>query len=93
MEYWRQGPLPSDDRELMSIIQTDKKTWEKKIKAAVRRLFHVGDDGLLHQKRIDAERARVTEISDKRRAAGKQKPSKTAANVEQNVEQNGSKTN
>lgn len=69
MEYWRTGPLPNDDRELMAIVQTDKKTWDKEIKAAVRRFFQVGDDGLLHQKRVDAELAKAVQNVSKRRDA------------------------
>lgn len=69
MEYWRQGPLVDDDNELAAIVKMDRKSWDRDVKSAMRRFFVPGDDGLLHQKRIDAERAKASELSDKRRAA------------------------
>lgn len=69
MEYWRNGPLPNDDAELIAILQTDKKTWERDLKQRVRSFFVVGEDGLLHQKRIDQERAKASENIAKKRGA------------------------
>ena len=68
MEYWRTGPLPDDDAELASIAKLDHHTWLAQA-PLLRRFFRRGADGLLHQKRADAERARTAEISAKRREA------------------------
>jgi len=57
LEYWRQGPLPDDADELAAIARADRKTWDKSIWPILKRYFHKEDDGLLHQKRADAERA------------------------------------
>ncbi|MDR3534004.1 MAG: DUF1376 domain-containing protein [Rhodopila sp.] len=73
MEYWRQGPLPDDDRELSSITKVDRKTWDKTVGPAVKRYFQKQEDGMLHQKRIDAERTKASEISQKRRNAVSQR--------------------
>ena len=87
MEYWRQGPLPDDDRELCAIVRLDRKLWDRGVGPAVRRFFHREDDGLLHQKRIDAERSKAVELSDKRRAAAQQRGSKPVTKDEANVQQ------
>lgn len=70
MHYWRNGPLPDDDEELASIAKADAKTW-KAIGRTIRRFFSHIDDGLLHQKRMDHERSRWAELSDRRSRAGK----------------------
>lgn len=72
MHYWRNGPLPDDNRILAGIARTERKVWERQIGPAVREFFTVRD-GRLHQKRIDAERAKSNDISEKRRAAANAK--------------------
>ena len=70
MHYWRNGPLPDDDRKLAHIARTEEKLW-KSVGPVVREFFTVNGDGTLHQKRMDCELQRWEEITDKRRAAGK----------------------
>jgi uncharacterized protein YdaU (DUF1376 family) len=82
--YWRNGPLRDDDDELSTIARVDRREWDK-VGRKVRRFFAVGDDGLLHQKRLDAERERAGNISAKRSAASAErwnraKPSSQDAN-------------
>jgi uncharacterized protein YdaU (DUF1376 family) len=83
MEYWKHGPLADDDAELATITGMDRKLWAKEVGPRIRRFFQVHDDGLLHQKRIDSERRRASEISEKRRAAAMQRGSKRVDNDEQ----------
>lgn len=78
MDYWRQGPLPDDDHELAAIARVDRKVWDNGIGRSIRRYFQLHDDGLLHQKRADAERGRALEISEKRRTAVSQRADRTA---------------
>jgi uncharacterized protein YdaU (DUF1376 family) len=70
MEYWRQGPLPDDDRALASIAKLDTRAWSKTVGPVIRRYF-TSRDGLLHHKRIEAERAKTATISEKRSNAAK----------------------
>lgn len=92
MEYWRNGPLMDDDSELIAILQTDKKTWDRDLAPAMRRFFKPHQDGLLHQKRIDEELAKALQLSSKRRAAALQKGSKSSANAHANGQQMSSKS-
>jgi len=69
MHYWCSGPLENDDAALANIARTDRKVWSKDVGPAVRRFFTIGEDGLLHQKRCDAEREKAASISEKRRTA------------------------
>jgi len=87
MEYWRRGPLPDDDKELAALALVDRKSWAKDIGQTVRRFFCLGDDGLLHQKRADNERARAVDLSDKRRAAANQRGNKMDIKLSSNDEQ------
>jgi uncharacterized protein YdaU (DUF1376 family) len=68
MHYWRNGPLPDDDRALAGIARVDRKTWISDTGPIVRQFF-TARDGLLNQKRVDLERAQAVSISDKRRNA------------------------
>lgn len=89
MEYWRQGPLPDNADELSAIVRADRKTWDKSIWPVLKRYFTLGDDGLLHQKRADEERANAYGLKAKRTAAAQarwnktteQEPCKTDANA------------
>lgn len=67
MDYWKNGPLPDDDGELAAIVKLDPKAWAA-ISGRIRKFFTRGSDGLLHQKRMDAEKSRSAELNDKRRA-------------------------
>ena len=68
MHYWRNGPLPDDDRALAGIARVDRKTWCSDTGPIVRAFFKP-ENGKLHQKRLDAERAEADEISAKKRDA------------------------
>jgi uncharacterized protein YdaU (DUF1376 family) len=70
MHYWRNGPLPNDDRKLAQIARTEDRAW-RSIGPVIREFFSVNGDGTLHQKRMDWELRRWTEISGKRSDAGK----------------------
>lgn len=89
IHYWTKGPLANDDRKLAGIARMAAKEWVEH-GPTVREFFYVGDDGLLHQKRADAELAKAALISSKRSDAarasheqrGKQPPSKPDANAD-----------
>jgi uncharacterized protein YdaU (DUF1376 family) len=83
MEYWRHGPLPDDDRELAAIVHIDRKTWDKEVGQSIRRFFQRQEDGLLHQKRIDTERSKTLQLSNKRREAVLQRRDRSPSNVDQ----------
>ena len=70
MHYWRNGPLPDDDRKLAHIARTDSVLW-KSVGPVIREFFTTNGDGTLRQKRMDWELRRWGEISGKRRDAGK----------------------
>jgi uncharacterized protein YdaU (DUF1376 family) len=82
MQYWKSGPLPDDDEELAGIAKMEVRAWSK-ISASIRRFFHVGEDGLLHQRRADAEREKASDISSKRRAAAMQRTDRKPADDKQ----------
>ena len=86
MEYWRQGPLANDPAELCVIAGVDRKIFDRTVWPRISRFFTLHSDGLLHQKRIDEERARAVELSEKRRASALQRfnkgPNKTPPNGE-----------
>lgn len=69
MDYWRNGPPPDDDEILAQIVKLDKAKWRKS-RGVLSRMFNV-ENGIWKHKRIDAEIIRATDISDKRKAAGK----------------------
>ena len=77
-DYWRSGPLPDSDEQLAAVTKVDIKEWRAKIGPVVRRFFSIGEDGLLHQKRADAEIERAGRISDARREAALKSHGKTA---------------
>ena len=85
-DYWRSGPLPDSDEQLAAVTKVDVKEWRTKIGPVVRRFFNIGEDGLLHQKRADAEIERAGRISDARRDAALHRHNKPA-----NPEQDASK--
>ncbi len=68
MRYWVDGCLPKDDRKLARIARMTPSQWSK-AKVGLKLFF----DSAGKQKRIDAELAKVSEISNKRKAAALQK--------------------
>jgi uncharacterized protein YdaU (DUF1376 family) len=70
MHHWRNGPLPDDDKSLAAIARTDLVLWAE-VGPVVRAFFNRDADGKLVQKRLMEERAKATDISAKREAAGK----------------------
>jgi uncharacterized protein YdaU (DUF1376 family) len=101
MHYWRTGPLPDDQEALASIVKLDPMAWTG-VWAKLSAFFTVNGDGTLHQKRMDCERQRWTELSEKRSDAGKlggagrhrSRPtaSKPQANAKQTLSKPDSKT-
>jgi uncharacterized protein YdaU (DUF1376 family) len=75
MHYWRNGPLPNDDRSLSGIARVDRKTWVGDTGPIVRRFFEERE-GKLHHKRIDRERQEAQDIADVKRAAARVRWSK-----------------
>jgi uncharacterized protein YdaU (DUF1376 family) len=82
-DYWRNGPLPDDDAVLAQVCRLTADAWSMH-QAVLRGFFTKADDGLLHQKRIDAEISkaqlnRAVSVSRAKKAAearwGKDAPS------------------
>lgn len=71
MHYWRKGPLPDDDTMLAAIARVPLDVWMTRMGRILRDFFEVQEDGLLHQKRADAERAKRAGVSADRAAAGR----------------------
>ena len=65
MHYWRKGELPDDDRQLSKITKLPLRTWCE-YRPTLQDFFY---DGWKH-KRIDAELARMMQVSAKRAIAG-----------------------
>lgn len=72
MHYWRNGPLPDDDRALAGIARVDRKTWAADTGPIVRAFF-TAQAGRLHQKRLDAERADADRNSATKREAAEKR--------------------
>jgi uncharacterized protein YdaU (DUF1376 family) len=70
MHYWKTGPLPDDPEALAAITRLDAKTWPS-VWGKLTGFFTTNGDGTLHQKRMDKEREHWTDLSEKRREAGK----------------------
>jgi uncharacterized protein YdaU (DUF1376 family) len=70
MHYWKTGPLPDDEEALAAITKLDAAAW-RGVWAKLGAFFTVNGDGTLHQKRMDSERERWEQLSEKRRVAGK----------------------
>lgn len=89
MHYWRNGPLPDDDAKLSGIARMTRDEWSE-ISATIREFFHL-ENGQLHQKRADDERAKAEQISSKRAGAARsmhmQRGSNCTANAPANAEQ------
>lgn len=76
MHYWASGSLPTDDPSLARIAGLTAKEWNKH-RTVIAKFF----DAQWRHSRIDEEIAKTTDISEKRRLAGKQRHSKSSANV------------
>lgn len=79
MEYWRNGGLPDNDRQLANIAKLSLAQW-KKMRPIIQGFFR---DGWRH-KRIDDELAHAAEVSNKRKAAAEEKHRQKAANASAN---------
>lgn len=91
LDYWKSGPLPDDDEQLAGVAKVDLREWKAKVGPVVRRFFAVADDGLLHQKRADAEIEKSGRISNARRDAALERHNRPAR-PPPNEEQDASKT-
>ncbi len=84
MNYWQNGGLPSDDRQLARIAKLTMREWRKS-RATLAAFFQ---DGWKH-KRVEAELAHTADIAAKRRAAAEEKHrlrrEKAAANAHANA--------
>ena len=65
MHYWRKGDLPDDDRQLSKITKLPLRTWCE-YRTTLQDFFY---EGWKH-KRIDAELAKMLQVSQKRAIAG-----------------------
>jgi uncharacterized protein YdaU (DUF1376 family) len=63
MDYWQNGKLPYDDRQLARIAKLTEREW-KRLRPILQAFFH---DGWRH-KRIDDELAHATKVSETRSA-------------------------
>ena len=93
-DYWRAGPLPDDHDTLARITKVERREWTAKVWPALAGYFAKGEDGRLHQKRLDAELERAGRISEARREAAfarhspRQQRSKPDANAHANASAN-----
>jgi uncharacterized protein YdaU (DUF1376 family) len=82
MHYWTTGGLPMDDAPLARIAGMTPAEWKKNRPTIA--AFFTAD---WKHKRIDAELAKATDISIKRRASAEQRHSKSNANADANAQQ------
>lgn len=64
MHYWRKGPLPNDAEQLANICRLSAEAWAINSRTILP-FFKIEEDGMLHQKRQDAEREKA--LNQKRR--------------------------
>jgi uncharacterized protein YdaU (DUF1376 family) len=62
-------PLPNDDAELAVLAGGTVQQW-REVSATVRSLFHVEDDGMLHQRELDDMLDEAAEYLAMKRSAG-----------------------
>jgi uncharacterized protein YdaU (DUF1376 family) len=84
LDYWKNGPPPNDDAVLAQIARLSPAGW-RKAKPALLGFFQERD-GLLIQKRVEAERERAADVTEKRVKAGK-----ASADARAKAKDNGSK--
>jgi len=70
MHYWCRGPLPTEPSRLAIITKQTLTAWNR-MAGTILAFFKEGDDGRLHHKRLDSERERCADVSDKRSEAGR----------------------
>ena len=71
MEYWdTQAPLTVDHDDFANLIGISREEWDS-ISSRVLRFFSVGEDGLLHQSRIDEEIEKANRMVEQKRKAGR----------------------
>jgi uncharacterized protein YdaU (DUF1376 family) len=89
-DYWVNGAPPDDDATLARILRIDRREWMK-LRPVLIRFFRVRGGVWTHD-RVERERARAQEITDKRRQAGLQggRPKHQASKPEANGFANGS---
>lgn len=83
MHYWQTGSLPEDDKRLSRIARLNEAEWQD-VRDTLADMF----DANWKHKRIDAEIAKVADISTKRKAAASQARSKSNANATANAPSN-----
>lgn len=69
MHYWCRGPIPNVAAKLATITRRSLFEWNR-ISGNILQFFKE-EDGLLHHKRLDAEREQCADLSEKRSIAGK----------------------
>ena len=97
LDYWKNGAPPDDDAVLAALARMSPASW-KKARTALIGFFEVRD-GLWVQKRVEHERDRASDITEKRSEAGKasaaaraerkQTGNKCSTHVATNGQQNG----
>jgi uncharacterized protein YdaU (DUF1376 family) len=65
MHYWVQGGLPDNDAELAAITRQPLKAW-RQMRPIVQAFFHDG----WHHKRVEADLAKVDQVTERRKVAG-----------------------
>lgn len=83
LDYWRNGPAPDEDAVLQQITKLDKAGW-KRNRAALARLFQVGD-GVWRHKRIDRELVDAQSNSERRSSKAKAAAQARWANAASNA--------
>lgn len=69
LDYWKNGPPPNDDAVLAQIARLSLPAW-RKAKPSLIGFFEV-QNGQLIQKRVEKERERAVDLTEKRSKAGK----------------------
>jgi len=69
MDYWVNGPPPDDDRQLATIARTPLPLWRRDRRGILQKYFTIQGHRWVH-KRIEIERARASELSEKKRRGG-----------------------
>jgi uncharacterized protein YdaU (DUF1376 family) len=87
MNYWANGKLPTEDRQLARIAKVSDKEWSL-IKDTISAFFV---DGWRHE-RIDEELAHAEDVSNKRKAARAQRSNNSSTIVEQKTTQSQSQS-
>lgn len=88
MTMWQVGPLPTEDAKLARIARVDRRRWAR-ISPDILAFFHVGEDGKLHQKRLDQERKIARQIRAKRTTASKARWSRNSLENQGQADANG----